>query len=274
MKIANAVIENTREEIAGQTRKVIRKFVRVLPVEVASVATEARFIPLAEEIPIDTAYDSVSVQSVQPDMDFSKDARPKKLAPMLEFEFTQRKFTTVAVVALPEGTIRSRDAFKQAESYGPQIALIPLWGNTELPTGAKLAGVIELEGFAVSAQDGETGQEYTLGFRFESEDAVNWVQLALNRRKHFKADKQSEDSDEITTSTYSSIFFTSDDRQVIARVAQKFGRGMLLANGKTSFSLTSEEALEKCREIELEVVRLRQKAIIERDFEAEEALKP
>lgn len=274
MKIANVVIEKTLEEMASQTRRVIRKFLRVVPVEVTSIATEAAFIPLAEEIPVDLTFDSFTLQSVQRDIDFSKDARRKKLTSAEGFELTQRKFNMVAIIALPDGTIRSQDAFRQSEPYGSQIALMPLWGNTELPTGAKFVDVIELEGFSISAQDDETDQEYQLGYRFETDDDVNWIGLALTRRKHFKADRKSDDADEPMTSNYSSIFYATSDAQVIARIEPKFGKGRLLSDGRTSFTLHDEEAYEQCEAIENEIVRRRQNAIAERDFETEEALKP
>jgi hypothetical protein len=129
------------------------------------VAIEASFIPLAQEIPLDLAHESVvNILPVQSDMFLFKGAQQTNLTPAKGFEFTQRKFSVVAVVELPDGTIGSRDPFRQSEPYGQQVALVPLWGETEVPTGAKVVGAVELAGFAISAQDRETGQEYKLGY--------------------------------------------------------------------------------------------------------------
>jgi hypothetical protein len=206
-------------------------------------------------------------------LNYFKDSKPADLNPAKGFEFVQKKFSTVAIVALSAGTIRSHDAFVQSESYGPQVALIPLWNEIELPTGAKLADVIECEGYVISAQDRETGQEYHLGYRFAAEDEIDWFALAFTRRKHWKRSEKNDGSEEVKTPTYSSAYFATDDTQVIARVAQKFGPGKKLPNGKVGFNLPSFEAWEQCSAIEREITQRRQKALSERDFEALEALR-
>jgi hypothetical protein len=273
MKIANVVLKNSFGELSGETRKSIRTFVKVVPLAVSTVASEALFIPLAEEIPLGTYQTVANVLPVQTEMSFFNEAKPMNLKLMQGFEFIQTKFSRLAVIELPAGSIATQDPYEQPEPYGPQVALLPLWGETELPAGANFVGVIECEGHAISAQDNETGQTYRLGYRFQGEgEQVNWVDLAVTRRKHWKrAEKQDEAED--STPAYSSFRFTSDDHQVIGRITAKFGRGDKLFDDSVRFILPSQEARDKCEEIEREVRDLRYKAIINRDPAAEEALR-
>lgn len=201
MKIAKVTIKTINEEFAGETRKVQRTSVRVVPIEVASIATEATFIPLDTVVPVSDKDSIVNILPVASEFDFAKDQKLTnfkavdlaKLKAAKHFEFFQKKFRNVAIVELPAGTIHTRDPYRQPESYPSQVALIPVWGETTLPAGARLAGVIECEGYAISAQDEETGEEYFLGYRFDSDDQVNWVELVFSRRKHWKAAEKDED---------------------------------------------------------------------------------
>jgi hypothetical protein len=274
MKIANVVLRNSFEELTGERRKSTRTFVNVVPLKVSTVATEALFIPLAGEIPLGTYQTVANVLPVEPEMSFFKEAKPMNLKFIKGFEFIQTKFSRLGVIALPAGSVATQDPYEQPEPYGPQVALLPLWGETELPAGANFVDVIECEGHAISAQDNESGQTYRLGYRFQGEgEQVNWVDLALSRRKHWKrAEKQDEAED--STPAYSSFRFTSDDHQVIDRITAKFGRGEKLFDDSVRFILPSQDAYEKCEAIEREVTQLRQTAVINRDFAAQEALRP
>ena len=275
MKIANVVLKNSFEDMVSETRKTTRAFVRVVQLEVSTVETEASFVPLAEDIALSFNLSVARVLPVQPEMSFFKEAKPMNLKFAQGFEFIQTKFSRLAVIELPAGSIATQDPYEQPEPYGPQVALLPLWGETELPTGAKFVDLIECEGYAISAQDNETNQSYRLGYRFQGEGVqVNWVGLALTRRKHWKrAEKQNEAED--TTPAYSSFHFTSDDRQVIDRITAKFGRGKkLFEDDSVMFTLPSQEAFEKCEAIMREVTQLRQAAVINRDIDAQEALRP
>lgn len=276
MKIANVVLKNSFEEMASETRKTTRTFVRVVPLEVSTVETEASFIPPSEDIALGFNHSVAVVLPVQPEMSFFKEAKPMNLKFTQGFEFIQTKFSRLAVIELPAGSIATQDPYKQPEPYGPQVGLLPLWGETELPTGAKFVDLIECEGYAISAHDNETNQTYRLGYRFQGErEQINWVGLALTRRKHWKrAEKQDETED--SKPAYSSFHFTSDDRQVIDRITAKFGRGknLLDENDSVMFTLPSQEAFEKCEAIMREVTQLRQTAVINRDFAAQEALRP
>lgn len=194
MKIANVVLKKTIEE-SSETRRVQKTFVRVVGIEVASVATEAEFIPLASDKVL--LHGSETVASIIPtpfDLNFFKDMKPTKLQPTKGFEFSERKFSICAVVELPFTRVSSRDPFVPMQTYQPQVVLLPIWGEIELPEGARLAGVLDLEGYSVSAQDNETKQTYQLGYRFQVEDQVNWIGLALARRKHSnRAEKEDAD---------------------------------------------------------------------------------
>lgn len=47
---------------------------------------------------------------------------------------------------------------------------------------------------AISSHDKETNQTYRLGYKFQGDSEVNWVQLALARRKHWqRAEKEDTD---------------------------------------------------------------------------------
>ena len=272
MKIANVVLKKTIEE-SGETRRIQRTSVRMAPIEVASVATEADFIPLADEVLLASQDTVASVISVQTDINFFKDVKPTKLQPAKGFEFSERKFSMCAVVSLPLMKVSSRDPFVATQTFQPQVALLPVWGEIELPQGAKYAGVLELEGYAIAAHDSETKQAYQLGYRFPTEDQVNWIGLALTRRKHWKrSEKENIDEMNAPMEAYSSLRFTTDDGQVIARIAQKFGRGKRLPDDSVTFTLTDPEDFEACQQIVREVTQLRQAAAISNDHAAMEAL--
>lgn len=275
MKIAHVVLKNSFEDMVGERRKTTHTSVRVVPVEVSTAETEALFVPLAEEIALGFNHIVARVLPVQPEMSFFKEAKPMNLKVTQGFEFIQTKFSRLAVIELPAGSIATQDPYKQPEPYGPQVALLPIWGETDLPTGAKFVDLIECEGYAISAQDNETGQTYRLGYRFQGEgEQVNWVGLALARRKHWKRAEKQDDVED-STPAYSSFRFRSDDRHVIDRITAKFGRGKSqLDDDSVVFTLPSQEAYEMCEAIQREVTQLRQAAVINRDPAAQEALRP
>lgn len=274
MKVANVVLKKPVEESAGETRKVQKTFLRLASIEVASIPTEAAFIPLADEVLLSGQETVASIASVQTDINFFKDTKPTKLQPAKNFDFVERKFSMCAVVSLPLMKVSSRDPFVPPQSYSPQVALLPVWGELELPQGAKYAGVVECEGYVVSAHDTETQQTYQLGFRFvETGEEVNWVQLALARRKHWKrSEKENTDEMNAPMQPYSSLRFTTDDGQVIARIAQKFGRGQKLPDDSVMFTLRDQDDYEACEQIVREVTELRQAAAIKNDRVAMETL--
>lgn len=180
MKIADVVIRQSNENGELQSPSV-----RIVPLEVTSLPTESSLIPLDVPITLHSDESIVAVLSVQRESvqrERAEEQLPNltaidhaKLKEYQRLEFVRKKFQIVAVV---EHT--------PAESGARQIGLVPLREFTHLPAGAKLVGAIESPGYAVSAQDGETGQKYFLGYGFEDDDRVNWVQLAFARRKEWK----------------------------------------------------------------------------------------
>lgn len=193
MKIANVVLKKVVEE-SSETRRTQRTFVRLASIEVTSISAESDFVPLADQILLTGQETVASVLSVQPDMNFFKDSKPTKIQPAKNLDFHEKRFAMCAVVELPFTRVFSRDPFGPSQTYQPQVVLFPMWGQIELPQNAKLAGVIECEGFAVSAHDKETNENYRLGYRLQGDSEVNWVQLALARRKHWqRAEKEDTD---------------------------------------------------------------------------------
>src|SRR2546430_1874367 len=163
MKIATVVISKMFEEYVGNKLQE-RTAIRLEDLEVESLISEAEFIPLSNDFRSYSPSDAVTLHETEATLDFVKDAKSDTLKNTQNFKFLRSRFSTVALVGLPDGVIRTEDPYRSSERYSAQLALIPLRGDTTLPVAAKYIATLNLSGYALSVQDGDTGQTFRLGF--------------------------------------------------------------------------------------------------------------
>ena len=204
-------------------------------------------------------------------MDFVEDAQSDTLKNTENFKFKRQRFSRVALVALPDGVIRTEDPYRSSERYSAQLALIPLRGDTTLPVAAKYIATLNLSGYELSAQDGENEQTYRLGYHIDGSPDPNWVEHAIVRRKHYQRGKVNEPeldasgNYKMTEERYREIYPPRLQYVVDSEASKMISiadRRETLLDGNVRLSFYDQDDWQRAIDIQAEVIARRREEIV------------
>lgn len=159
-------IQRAVEESAGETRKRLSQFARVVPITVRSGYNPTRVIVPVNEISLAGGWEMVGITST-PDLASS----PNIALPAQErgFEFSFERLPVLALIQRDNKLLLANLGIGSAIDLPPNTSVV---GLISLPVGT----------ISLSAYDPKTDTEFQLGYSFPQTTQPDWLAIATERR--------------------------------------------------------------------------------------------